>query len=299
MTLKQLEAFYWAATCASFALAAERLHLTVSSLSKRLSELDADLGTPLFDRTGHRARLTEAGQRLLPLAADLLQRAEQLRGAVGDGRALGGECHLGSGELSSMTWLPRAVAWLRERHPALQMRLEVDIGARLAQRLEQGELDGAVIAGAARRSGLSAVPLGRAAFVWCAAPAVAAKVARLDAQAWLRHTLVGLPRGSGITQVQDAWLARAGAQPGAQLSCSHWGGVAGLLAAGQGIGLLPRGLADGLMRRGTLRKLAVAEPPPALDYGFHFRHGDPRPLVAALRQACLETADFDAPGALA
>ena len=33
MTLKQLEAFYWAATCASFALAAQRLQLSTSSLS--------------------------------------------------------------------------------------------------------------------------------------------------------------------------------------------------------------------------------------------------------------------------
>ena len=44
MTLKQLEAFYWAATCASFAVAAERLHLSVSSLSKRIAELEEALG---------------------------------------------------------------------------------------------------------------------------------------------------------------------------------------------------------------------------------------------------------------
>ena len=53
MTLKQLEAFYWAATCASFAVAAERLHLSVSSLSKRIAELEDALGRPLFDRSGH------------------------------------------------------------------------------------------------------------------------------------------------------------------------------------------------------------------------------------------------------
>jgi DNA-binding transcriptional LysR family regulator len=61
MTLKQLEAFYWAATCASFAVAAERLHLSVSSLSKRITELEDALGQPLFDRSGHKAALTDAG----------------------------------------------------------------------------------------------------------------------------------------------------------------------------------------------------------------------------------------------
>ncbi|WP_295523541.1 LysR family transcriptional regulator [uncultured Pseudacidovorax sp.] len=296
MTLKQLEAFYWAATCASFALAAERLHLSVSSLSKRLAELESALGAPLFDRAGHRARLSEAGQRLLPLAADLLQRAEQARMAVGPGATLSGIVHLGTGELASMTWLARAVAWLRARHPAMELRIEVDIGAHLARRVEQAELDAAVISGAASRPTLSAVPLGQAAFVWCASAALAAGVERLDAESWSRHTLVALPRGSGVTQLQDGWMARAGARPRAVLICSQWGAVASLLAAGQGIGMLPRGLADGLVQRGVLCRLSATEPLATLDYGFHFRHGDPRPLVAALRQACLETADFDAPG---
>ncbi|MDQ6217597.1 LysR family transcriptional regulator, partial [Achromobacter insolitus] len=76
MTLKQLEAFYWAATCASFAVAAERLHLSVSSLSKRITELEEGLGQSLFDRSGHKAVLTDVGQRLLPQARDLLASAE-------------------------------------------------------------------------------------------------------------------------------------------------------------------------------------------------------------------------------
>src|SRR3989344_5463257 len=59
-SVKQLEAFWWAATCANFATAAERVHLSVSSLSKRISELESTLGQSLFDRSGHRAVLTEA-----------------------------------------------------------------------------------------------------------------------------------------------------------------------------------------------------------------------------------------------
>lgn len=51
MTLKQLEAFYLAATLGSFSLAAQRAHVTQSSLSKRIAELEAYLGTGLFDRS--------------------------------------------------------------------------------------------------------------------------------------------------------------------------------------------------------------------------------------------------------
>ena len=61
MTLKQLEAFYWAATCVNFTVAAERVHLSVSSLSKRIAELEASLGVDLFDRSGRSAKLTAQG----------------------------------------------------------------------------------------------------------------------------------------------------------------------------------------------------------------------------------------------
>jgi hypothetical protein len=73
MTLKQLEAFYWAATCLNFSVAAERVHLSVSSLSKRIAELEASLGVQLFDRSGRAAELTPQGEQLLPRIRELLQ----------------------------------------------------------------------------------------------------------------------------------------------------------------------------------------------------------------------------------
>jgi DNA-binding transcriptional LysR family regulator len=51
MTLKELEAFHLAATLGSFALAAQRAHITQSSLSKRIAELESWAGAELFDRS--------------------------------------------------------------------------------------------------------------------------------------------------------------------------------------------------------------------------------------------------------
>lgn len=296
MTLKQLEAFYWAATCSNFAMAAERVHLTVSSLSKRVAELEASIGQLLFDRSGHRAELTPAGQRLLPLAVDLLRRADHVRTVAGGTIGLTGNCRLGSGELASVTWLPRWVAALRQLHPELHVTLIVDIGEGLADRLERGELDAAVIAGRAARPALRCTPLAKASFVWCAAPGIAQAVSSLDAKAWAEQTLVTLPRGSGVTHILDDWMERAAAQPQRALSCNQWGAVAGLIVAGQGVGMLPSGLARGLEQRGLVRPLASKHKLRMLDYSFHFRHDDPRPLVAELQRVCVSVADFDSQG---
>ena len=77
MTLKQLEAFYWAATCKNFAIAANRLNISVSSLSKRIGELEASIGADLFSRSARSATLTALGEQLVPHAKDLLRNADQ------------------------------------------------------------------------------------------------------------------------------------------------------------------------------------------------------------------------------
>src|SRR3954470_18689782 len=131
MTLKQLEAFYWAATVASFALAARRLHVSQSTLSKRIAELEAQLGTVLFDRSGHRSTLTDAGEQLLAPARRMLGLAEEMRELVAEGTGLRGHCRFGVGELAALTWLPDLVALARERLPDVVLEPHVDLGATL------------------------------------------------------------------------------------------------------------------------------------------------------------------------
>ena len=104
MTLKQLEAFYRAAICDSFAIAAERLHVSVSTLSKRITDLEASLGQTLFDRDQYRASLTTAGHALLPYVRQLLDQADALRLVVREGAGVQGNFRFAVGELASLTW---------------------------------------------------------------------------------------------------------------------------------------------------------------------------------------------------
>ena len=292
MTLKQLEAFYWAATCSTFAMAAGRVHLSVSSLSKRIAELEVSLGQVLFDRSGHRAALTEAGTRLLPMASALLQQADRVQQDMGSIAGLRGPCRLGVGELTALTWLPRLVAAIASAHPHVNVSVHVDVGAALAERLDKGELDVAVIAGTASRSVLTSVPLAHARFTWCAGPAVAQSVTRMDADALLLHPLVTLPQGSGVTHLIDDWLRQADARPTRRLVCNHWGAIVGLLAHGSGIGLLPEGWAQALCARGVLQILASPVPLGSLGYALHSRRDDLRPLVGMLHGLATQHADF-------
>ena len=294
MTLKQLEAFYWAATCASFAVAAERLHLSVSSLSKRIAELEEALGQPLFDRSGHKAALTEAGQRLLPQAGDILASAERIRASVAQSAGLVGRCRFGVGELTALTWLPRLIGVVRAAHPGLVLEPYVDIGQVLEQRVADGELDFAVIAGRSSRVGIASATIGQAAFSWVAAPAALQGETRMSPALLARLPLVTLPEGAGTTRIIDDWLAGREA-PGERLCCNNWGAIAGLLIEGTGVGLLPSHWAAALEAEGSLRVLEGEPALAALPYSFQFRRDDARALITQMRDAVLRAADFSAP----
>lgn len=299
MTLKQLEAFYWAATCANFAIAAERLHLSVSSLSKRISELEEALGVALFDRSGHRATLSDAGQALLPRALALLDEAAAIRAAFAPGAGLVGRCSFGVGELSALTWLPQFIAQVRAQHPKLTLAPYVDVGAVLESRVAKGELDFAIIAGRSSQHGILSQPVSQAQFIWLAAPALAksqehrsvAGAAELLAAG---QPLVALPPAAGTTRLIDDWLLARGIAAVERISCNNWGAIAGMLIASVGIGILPAGWSRKLVEQGLLCPLADPEPPAPLTYSFQWRRGDNRPLLDQLRPLAARCADFTA-----
>lgn len=66
----------------SFAAAAEELHRVPSALTYSVQKLEQDLDVRLFDRSGHRAVLTEAGVELLREGRNLLRAAEALEARV-------------------------------------------------------------------------------------------------------------------------------------------------------------------------------------------------------------------------
>ena len=292
MTLKQLEAFYWAATCANFAMAAERLHLSTSSLSKRISELEDSLDVKLFDRSAHKATLTEAGQGLLPRAGRLLLQAEETRCFITNDRVVAGRCAFGVGELSALTWLPRLATHVRKSIPGLSLEPQVDIGTVLEERLRDGSLDCAVVAGRSSHHALMSHTIAEARFVWVTASALPLKSRKMSAALLEEHPLVTLPPGAGTTRILDDWLMREDLDITQRFTCNSWGAIAGLLIEGFGIGILPEGWARMFAHRNQLQILSSSVELSPLIYTFEHRRHDDRRILTAMHEAVRSTADF-------
>jgi DNA-binding transcriptional LysR family regulator len=299
-SIKQLEAFYSAATCANFATAASRLHLSVSSLSKRITELEQALGQSVFDRSGHKAVLTHGGQLLLPAARQVLDAMSALQGTFAVEGGLTGRCCFGVGELSALTWLPRFVARIRQQHPALSVEPYVDVGAVLEQRVARGELDFAVIAGRSSRSAVLSQPIATARFEWVASSALATGDGTLTPALLQSVPLITLPPGAGTTRILDDWLLSQGVAADKRIECNNWSAIAGMLEEGLGIGFLPEGWAT-RRTQGTPATdspealLQVLESSPALaplHYAFQWRRDDRRELILRMRELLATCIDF-------
>lgn len=79
MDEQRLKAFVEVTESLNFRQAAESLSLSPSALSRRIRELEGELGATLFERDTRRVRLTAAGQEVLPLAVEALSHFNRLR----------------------------------------------------------------------------------------------------------------------------------------------------------------------------------------------------------------------------
>ena len=84
LDIQALIAFIAVAETGSFSLAADKLFLTQSAVSKRVAQLEQQLQTPVFDRVKKKIWLTEAGKVLLPKAKQIIQSLKDTQQAISD-----------------------------------------------------------------------------------------------------------------------------------------------------------------------------------------------------------------------
>ena len=85
MNLSHLRFVQSVAELASFSRAAEKCHITQSSLSNAVSQLEEELGSRIFSRTTRKVGITAFGERILPLIANVLSAADELSKGAREG----------------------------------------------------------------------------------------------------------------------------------------------------------------------------------------------------------------------
>ena len=154
MDIQLARTFLAIADVRSFQRAAERLHVTQTSVSARVRTLEELLGRRLFVRNKAGASLTEAGEHFLPHARTLVQVWERARQQVAVPAGSRAVLALGCEIALWHPLLPRWLTWMRERAPELALSAMVRTPRELLDQVAAGVLDVAIAYAPQQRPGL-------------------------------------------------------------------------------------------------------------------------------------------------
>ncbi|OZI60459.1 LysR family transcriptional regulator [Bordetella genomosp. 11] len=292
MHIRQLETFIRIVDTGSFAGAAQAMHATQSTISARMRELEASLGVPLFDRSGHRAVLTPRGRALLARARRMVELAADIARDIGDAGSAGGIVRIGVAGLVAMTWLPRLLAALRQRFPAVTVQLEIALTTPLVERLASGELDLAIATGPVQGARLECLALGYDEFVWMGPPGLALPRHALTPAELADLPVLGLSEASHHYPVIEQWFSAGQASYQPVVSCSNVRVLADLTMAGLGVSLLPLRSCRADLDAGRLRLIETRPALPPVQFVAVHKRDVLDPLVGAIAELARETSEF-------
>jgi len=168
-----IEAFVKVVEAGSFARAADRLGVSVSSVSRHVTELEAHLGARLLNRTTRTLSLTEVGRAFHERSVQLMADLDEAEEAAGAGAVVPrGTLRLTCGITFGTRHLAPAVAEFMTRYP--DMRFDLELSDRIVDLVDEG-FDAAVRIGSIGGMNLVGRRVGATTLVCCAAPAYLAR----------------------------------------------------------------------------------------------------------------------------
>jgi len=242
VTLRQLAAYAAVARAASFTAAAGETHVSQSSLSRAVADLERALDLRLLERDTRNVRLTPAGSEALRVAEQILAThraglARLTRYAAGER----GTVTLATLPSCASVLLPPVISGFRDRRPEVTLRI-LDGPERFAlEQVADGEADFAVTTVARPRTrGVELRPLVSDRF-----DAVLPEGHRLAGQpevSWrelAQEPFLAVGAASSVRRLTDAAFDRAGAEVRPAAEAGSVATVGGLVAAGLGVSAMP------------------------------------------------------------
>ncbi len=265
----------------TFTAAARHAHLSQPAFSASIQRLEAYFGARLLVRGRRGARLTAAGDALVPKARLALNAVSDGRRAILEVESLArGEVRIGAGATAATYLLPPILAEFRKRHPGVRIVLKELSGGALEAQLGQGQLDLCVV------SGPGGEPWRWDEFVLVACPGTPAPKPRR-----LPGPFITFPQGSTTRSMLDARF------PGAEIVMvlSSISAAKGHVREGIGIALISRAAVVRDLSQGHLIELPHPQTPIPRELTLLHRGVEILPPAArALRELMLSAAVQDA-----
>ena len=258
--LQSLRVFLQVALTGSLTKAAEKSHMTLSALSKRIAELERTADCSLFVRHPRGLDLTPAGTELVHHARAVLDAVNRMAFAMGD-FAIGvrGNVRIWANTSAITQFLPQDLAAFVRAQPMVRISLEERTSEQVISAVADGEADLGIFADNIPSSGLEKYLYRRDRLVLLVPgdhPLASRTEIAFDDT--LDYDFVGLSQGSSLLQRLSEAAAGLERTLRLRIQVSSFDAICRMIEAGLGIGVLPEGaLRDG---GAGLRAIRLTDP---------------------------------------
>ena len=261
LSARQLEAVLALAEYGSFVAAAARLRISQPALTRLVKRLETSLGVRLFERSTRKVQITAAGREFAAVAERMLndlgitvrsvrEVAEERRGLV----VISSVMSVAGG------LLPGIIASYRTDRPGVEIHVREGVHATVVEDVRSGVADFGIGYVDELPEFAVGTPLGRETF--CAVVPTRHKLAskrHVSLADLVGQPIVALPTESRTRHTIDAAAATAGLTLRQMVTVTQVATLLGLVGAGVGVGIVPKGAVRGPMGRG-LRVIPLGPP---------------------------------------
>lgn len=261
LDLVSLSLFTLIARKGSISQGAALAHLAVGAASKRMSDLEAAVGTALFDRHSRGVTLTPAGQALNLHAQRILGNIDQLAADLSDyARGVTGVVKVWANTSAVTQFMPADLAAFMARHPGIRIDLQEENSTAIVMAVLDGRADVGVFAERTPALGLHTVPYrsDRLILVVPRGHALAARreLAFADVAG---HDFVSLSHGTSLAQRLAEESNLLGSNLRIRIHVRSFDAMCQMVAAGLGIAVLPEAAAQPHLRSMGLCRIALSD----------------------------------------
>ncbi len=289
MDTDSLNAFLAVAKHQSFTQASAQLFITQSAISKRISQFEISLGVKLFDRIGHRTRLTEAGNLLLPRAEQILLAIDDCKRQLSNlNQEVSGTLKIGTSHHIGLHRLPKVLKQFKQEYPLAELNIEFQDSEEACRHVEQGHIELAIVTlptdkGAANKKALVLDTL----WVDQLLPVISpnhelAKLKKVSLQQIAQVDAILPAQGTFTRSLLESVLTKIDLTLSSSMATNYLETIKMLVSVGLGWSVLPKTMIDRDLKILRIKELEIRRPLGIVTHPDHSLSNAARALIKTL-----------------
>lgn len=239
--LASLALFVRIAETRSITRAAQASHIALAAASRRVAQLEDQLGVQLLYRSAKGVEPTPAGNALLFHARQMMAKVDEMRAEISDySRGAKGMVRVQANASALAQYLPADLASFAGAHPAIKVSLEEERSGAIVEAIRSGSTDVGVVMEGAEAEGLELYGYRTDTLCAVVPRKHPLRVRAIGFSKLLDHDFVGLESNTVISQLMLAQARQAGKPLRLRVQVKSFDVVARMIEAGLGIGILPK-----------------------------------------------------------